>query len=172
VLAYARLEEGRGAARIERVALRDLIARHRPALERRVGDAGLVLDVADVADDLQVETDVDAVGQVLFNLVDNACKYARGSQPARLELAVRTDGDEVVVRLRDHGPGIAAELARRIFAPFDRGSRDGDAMPGVGLGLALARGIAKDLRGALVLVDPAELAGPGAAFDLRLPRVR
>src|SRR6185369_8193361 len=99
VLAYARLEEGRGGARRERIALADLIARHRPVLERRARDGGLALEViggnrGEAGGEVgaaELETDVDAVGQVLFNLVDNACKYAKGSTPAALELSVRVE---------------------------------------------------------------------------------
>jgi len=169
VLAYARLEEGRGAARRERVALADLIARHQPLLERRARDGGLAFAVAGEVPEAALETDVDAVGQVLFNVVDNATKYARGSTPATLELSVRVEPTRVVLRVRDHGPGIDPATARRIFAPFDRGARNGDPAPGVGLGLALARGIAADLRGALTL---GSAEGPGAAFELALPRAR
>jgi len=173
VLAYARLEEGRGGARRERIALADLIARHRPVLERRARDGGLALEVVGEfggevgAADL--ETDVDAVGQVLFNLVDNACKYAKGSTPAALELSARVEPARVVLRVRDHGPGVDPATARQIFAPFDRGARNGDPAPGVGLGLALARGIAADLRGALTL---GTADGSGACFELALPRAR
>src|SRR5262249_51221816 len=169
VLAYARLEEGRGAARRERIALAELIARHRPVLERRARDGGLAFVLSGDGPPAELETDVDAVGQVLFNLVDNACKYARASSPATLEFSVAVEPSRVVLRVRDHGPGIDPATARRIFAPFDRGARNGDPAPGVGLGLALARGIAADLRGALTL---GRADGPGALFELELPRTR
>ena len=58
-----------------------------------------------------------------------------------------------------------AEAARQIFRPFERGSRNGDPTPGVGLGLALARGIARDLGGDLEL----DSSATGARFTLRLP---
>jgi signal transduction histidine kinase len=166
VLAYARLEDGRGAARRERVALRDLIERQRLPLERRARDAGLELVVGELPD-AAVETDADAVGQVLFNLVDNAAKYARGGTPPRIELSGRVSGRRVVLRVRDFGPGIDPATSRRIFAPFDRGARNNDPTPGVGLGLALARGIAADLDGSLEL---GASEGPGATFELTLPR--
>jgi signal transduction histidine kinase len=169
VLAYARLEEGSGRARLESIALGELLERHRAQLDRRAHDGGFELAVAPLSGEARLRTDVDAVGQVLFNLVDNACKYAHGAQPARLELTARAVAGSVAIRLRDFGPGIAPELARRVFAPFDRGARDGDPAPGVGLGLALARGIARDLGGDLALVDA---GGPGAAFELTLPAQR
>jgi signal transduction histidine kinase len=112
-------------------------------------------------------TDGDAVGQVLFNLVDNACKYARGAADRRIEGVARRAGRTLEIEIADHGPGVPAEVARRVFDPFDRGAKNGDPTPGVGLGLALARGIARDLGGDLVLA-PADERG-GARFTLRLP---
>ena len=129
----------------------------------------LRVDLPDEVLAARVRTNALALEQILFNLVDNACKYAKGSTPAALELSVRVEPARVVLRVRDHGPGVDPATARQIFAPFDRGARNGDPAPGVGLGLALARGIAADLRGALTL---ATADGPGACFELALPRAR
>jgi C4-dicarboxylate-specific signal transduction histidine kinase len=70
--------------------------------------------------------------------------------------------------VRDHGPGSPASCARTIFKPFDRGKHGpGDTTPGVGLGLALARGLARDLGGDLTLEQAA--SNPGANFVVSLP---
>jgi two-component system sensor histidine kinase MprB len=69
--------------------------------------------------------------------------------------------------VRDHGPGVPREQARRIFDPFERGGRDpADPVPGVGLGLALARTLARDMGGDLTLESP---SGGGALFRVELP---
>ncbi|HJP00645.1 MAG TPA: HAMP domain-containing sensor histidine kinase [Planctomycetota bacterium] len=162
VLAYARLEEGRARARHEVLSLEDLVARVLPDLERRTAEVGaeLVVDLAE-GGRTRVETDPEAVGQILFNLVDNACKY--GEPPLELSARKRTDGVEL--RVRDHGAGVPERLSRTIFRPFERGDRDpSDPEPGVGLGLALSRGLARDLGGDLVL----EAGGSGACFRLTL----
>lgn len=166
VLAYARLEERGAESRRARTSAAALLERHRPLLERRAQEAGfeLACEVRDGAASLH--TDADAVGQVLFNLVDNACKYAADAQPRRIELVVERHGAHVDWLVRDFGPGIPRELHDAVFRPFERGARNDDARPGVGLGLALARGIARDLGGELSL-DPAR--SPGAALRLRLP---
>jgi two-component system sensor histidine kinase KdpD len=72
----------------------------------------------------------------------------------------------VHIDVRDHGPGIDDTQARRLFTPFERGAGENGSIPGIGLGLALCRGLAHDLRGDLMLLSG---AGPGAAFRLRLP---
>ena len=117
----------------------------------------------------EIDVDVDAVTQILFNLVDNASKYAAGREPSTIEVSASITDDSIALTVRDHGPGVPREHRRAIFKPFERGERTaGDNVtPGVGLGLALSRGLAKDLGGSLEL-DP-ETAG-GARFTLRLPR--
>lgn len=171
VLAWSRLEEGRFTARRVQVDVRGLLERATPALERRLAEAGLTLAVhADDATAATVlSTDEDAIGQILFNLVDNAAKYARGSSPAVVELRATASEQGVVLAVCDHGPGVAEAHRERIFAPFDRGAVavSSNDVPGVGLGLALARGLARDLGGELRLVAA---DGPGACFELRLPR--
>jgi signal transduction histidine kinase len=171
VLAWSRLEEGRFRSRRETHRLGALLERVTPPLQRRLLEVELELVVqCDPAlVELEIATDEDAVGQILFNLVDNAAKYARGAVDRRVELQVAVTDDRVVLTLRDHGPGVPAAMHERIFAPFDRGAvaaGDND-VPGVGLGLALARGLARDLGGELRLEVG---GGAGAAFSLVLPR--
>lgn len=171
VLAWSRLEEGRFTARRVQVDVRGLLERATPALERRLAEAELTLAVhADAAAAATVlSTDEDAIGQILFNLVDNAAKYARGSSPAVVELRATASEQGVVLAVCDHGPGVAEAHRERIFAPFDRGAVavSSNDVPGVGLGLALARGLAHDLGGELRLVAA---GGAGACFELSLPR--
>jgi signal transduction histidine kinase len=170
VLAWSRLEQGRFAARRERHGLVNLLQRIAPSLQRRLADAGmkLQLDIAPGVADAVVVTDEDAIDQILFNLADNAAKYARDAADKTVHLAARRAGDRVQIDVRDHGPGIGASFRERIFAPFDRGALPAASndVPGVGLGLALARGLARDLGGELMLVD----GGGGACFRLVLPQ--
>ncbi len=168
VLAHAQLEERRVPRRHESMNLDSLIDRLRPALTRRVASSGMRLDVAITSDAVAPLTvDPDAIAQILGNLVDNAAKYANGGDPATIHLGVAIVDGSIVLTVRDHGPGVPRDQARAIFAPFDRGGRDpSDPVPGVGLGLALSRGLARDMGGDLTL-DAAD--GPGASFRLSLP---
>ena len=173
VLAHARLEEGRGRTRREEVLVGALVERTESSLARRCAEAGtrLSVDLGD-AGTAAVSTDPEAVGLILSNLVDNACKYGapanghRADAPVRI--TARADARTVTLTVRDAGPGIPRGSARAIFAPFERAGRDeSDPAHGVGLGLALARNLARAVEGELELVEG---GGPGAAFDLRLPR--
>jgi len=170
VLAWSRLEEGRFTSRRERIAVHAMVERLAPTLEQRLGEVGMSLDVRvdERAREAVVVTDEDAVGQVLFNLIDNAAKYARGAEDRSVRLTACRDGDRVRLRVCDHGPGVDAAHRERVFVPFDRGAVPGGSndLPGVGLGLPLARGLARDLGGDLRLeANP----GGGACFVLELP---
>ena len=171
VLAWSRLEEGRFTARRVAHEVGALLDRIAPVLQRRLAEAGLRLELhaGEAERAATVSTDEDAVGQILFNLADNAAKYARDGASPVVELRATLAGERVLLAVRDHGPGVPAAHRARIFAPFDRGAvaASSNDVPGVGLGLALARGLARDLGGELTL-DPAN--GSGARFVLSLPR--
>lgn len=169
VLTYARLEEGRAARHVETITIANLLERVRGVLQRRAEDAGMTLVIADrTGADAVVSTDAEVIEQILFNLVDNACKYAREAQDKRIEIAVERDNKGLAIAVRDHGPGISPEHQRAIFKAFDRGAHGpGDTVPGVGLGLALSRDLARDLGGELTLERCAD--GDGACFRLTLP---
>ncbi|MBI4603287.1 MAG: sensor histidine kinase, partial [Planctomycetes bacterium] len=99
---------------------------------------------------------------------DNACKYASGPGRDVLRIAAeRAGGGGALVRIEDEGPGIPPEQAKRLFRPFSKSARDAArSAPGVGLGLALSRRLARTMGGELTLDAASE---PGACFVLRLP---
>lgn len=169
VLAYAGLERGRHASRTGPVSVADLLARIVTRAAERADGAGFMwrVDVAPDAEAAVVITDPAAVEQVLFNLVDNACKYARGAEPAEIVLTVSRRGVHLALAVRDHGPGIAPREVTRLFEPFRKSARDAaEGVAGVGLGLALSRRLARQMGGDLVSDPPAD---GGARFVLTLP---
>jgi signal transduction histidine kinase len=166
VLLYSRLERGPGGHRVEEVELGALLERVRPRLESRAAQAGMTLAMADL--DLRVRGDATAIEQILFNAVDNACKYAAATDDKQIRIDGRPQGGRVVVEVSDGGPGIPPEDRRRLFQPFSRSARDAAGRaPGVGLGLALSRRLARAMGGDLELVE----RGAGACFRLTLPVV-
>lgn len=167
VLQYARLERTSGARNVADWKAGELLGelRQRLADRARQGDMELDLILEPSAAGAVVRTDAGAVEQILFNLVDNACKYASQSTPRRIELRLEPDGDGIRLVVRDFGDGVPAEIRQRMFRPFSRPAQEVSAVPGVGLGLALCRRLARQLKGRLSY----ESADPGAAFCLRLP---
>ncbi len=120
----------------------------------------------DIADNLPViNADRDALEQATLNLLTNAMKYSGDSR--LIELGLGRENGDVVIRVTDHGLGIAAEEQVRIFEKFYRApTRENQAIPGAGLGLALVAQIAKAHGGkAEVLSAP----GQGSTFTIRLP---
>jgi signal transduction histidine kinase len=169
VLSYARLERGRHRGHTETVPVGDLLERMRERLARRAEQAGLSLVVdAGAAADIPLEVDVSAVEQILFNLVDNAAKYAAGAADKRIEILASRVGRQVAVRVRDHGPGIARAEAKRLFRPFRKSAQHAaESAPGVGLGLALSRRLAGQMGGGLRVCPSHD--GDGACLELLLP---
>ncbi|MCP3903884.1 MAG: HAMP domain-containing histidine kinase [Planctomycetes bacterium] len=170
VLAYARIERGQTRIEPERMELGRLLEAVTPALRRCADRAGMTLEITHGSSaEVAVHVDADAIGQILLNLVENACKYARDAEDRTVHVEAAIADGRLVFEVRDHGPGISREHERRVFAAFDRGSRaSGDATPGVGLGLALARGLARGLGGDLRLAAT-NGTGNGARFVLTLP---
>jgi signal transduction histidine kinase len=126
----------------------------------------LSIDIVDRAQQMQVRTDPGAVDQILFNLVDNACKYAAGGAESRISIAVQPAGRRVRIRVQDRGPGISAAGLRRLFRPFSKSAEEAaESAPGVGLGLALCQRLAKQMGAALRY----DAKGQGACFVLSLP---
>ncbi|HEY0548332.1 MAG TPA: HAMP domain-containing sensor histidine kinase [Verrucomicrobiae bacterium] len=170
VLAYARLERGSARTRVERISLGDLIERILPRLCERAerSEMKLVVDADNLALGTVVHIDAAAVEQILFNLVDNACKYGAPSATEKLiHLEALPDGKFAMLRVRDHGQGISAESAKRLFKPFSKSAEQAaHSAPGIGLGLALCRRLSRSLGGDLRFVRNATR---GACFELRLP---
>jgi signal transduction histidine kinase len=167
VLAYARLERGRHTACLP-VPVERLLAQVVPRLQLRAAACGrnLELEIDEAARPLAVSADVCAVEQILFNLVDNACKYAVGTGDERIHLEVEPRDVWLLVRVRDHGPGFSRTSSRRLFKPFSKSAHDAaQTAPGVGLGLALCRRLARGMRGELTTEQ--QPAGACVVLQLR-----
>ncbi|WP_342375055.1 HAMP domain-containing histidine kinase [Myxococcus stipitatus] len=166
VLSYARIERGRTPARLERVSVGALLSRMEERLSQRALQAGLSLCV-DVPRDVVVMTDPSAVEQVLFNLVDNASKYGVSTEDPRIHIELERRGSRVGLSVRDHGPGVDAATARKLFEPFSKSVQAAaKSAPGVGLGLALCRRLARGMRADL---RHERVREGGARFVLWLP---
>jgi two-component system sensor histidine kinase KdpD len=101
--------------------------------------------------------------RVIVNLAGNALRYSPAAAPPLL--TARTAGNRVELRVVDHGPGIPAADQKRVFQPFCRLGARGDGTS-VGLGLAVARGLAEVMGGT---VDPEDTPGGGLTMVLTLP---
>lgn len=170
VLSYARLERGRRPQRTERTTPAALVDRFEPRLAERAAQAGMTLtcEVEESSANQPLATDVGVVEQILFNLVDNAAKYAGRAQDRRISLASSCQGRFVAFVIRDFGPGFASAKEAARSAPFSKSAQEAaETAPGVGLGLALCRRLAKELGGRLEIAP--RNGEPGATVTLLLP---
>jgi two-component system sensor histidine kinase KdpD len=127
-----------------------------------LGPAGRSV-VVDVPDDLpEVQADPGLLERVLANLVANALRYSPGQTPP--VVTGSSLGDRVELRVIDRGPGIPPAELDQVFAPFQR-LGDTDNTTGVGLGLALSRGLTEAMGGTLT---PEETPGGGITMVVSL----
>ncbi len=120
--------------------------------------------LADIPSGLpEVLADPALAERVIVNLAGNALRYSPAAAPPLL--TARTAGNRVELHVVDHGPGIPAADRKRVFQPFCRLGDPGDRT-GVGLGLAVARGLAETMGGT---VEPEDTAGGGLTMVLTLP---
>jgi two-component system sensor histidine kinase KdpD len=128
-----------------------------------IGDRAARVEVSLPSEPPIARVDARQVERAIVNLIENALKYSPADEPVRVQVAAH--GDRGVVRVIDHGPGIASDETERIFEPFHRG-RSAGSVRGAGLGLAIARGFA-EASGGRVWVESRD--GQGATFTLELP---
>ena len=168
VLDFAKLERGKSAYEFHRANLGDVIARgvemFRYRLDRERPQ--LTCDIADGIPDSDL--DERALQLLLFNLLDNALKYAASSDV--MIVRVRAAGRMLSLAVEDHGPGIAQVDRRRIFERFYRGKAAGsEGARGSGIGLALVEHIADAHGGEVTVTD----ATPhGSIFTVTMPMRR
>ncbi|WP_426512891.1 ATP-binding protein [Dactylosporangium sp. McL0621] len=159
LLDMSRLQAGALAMTLEPVGVGE-------AIPRAVDDLGpLAVGVRiSVADDLpEVYADPALLERVLVNVLANAVRHSPPGHPPMI--GVSEHAGLVDIRIIDHGPGIPAADRDRVFQPFQR-LGDRDNATGVGLGLALSRGLAEAMGGSL---QPEHTPGGGLTMTLTLP---
>jgi two-component system sensor histidine kinase KdpD len=105
--------------------------------------------------------------QALFNILDNAAKYAPGGSKVRIEGC--QDGNAVELRIIDEGPGIPPDDLDRIFDKFHRVTKGDQIRPGTGLGLAISRGFVEAMRGTVTAANRADRSGAVLTIRLSIP---
>lgn len=165
VLDFSRLEQGRKKYQFESLDLRSELIRIVDTQHPRLAEVPLAVFLEVPDEQVPLSTDRDAFEQILLNLLDNACKYAAAGGEVRIGLR-SANGGRVLISIADRGPGVPPEHRERIFEKFHRVDETLTAeKPGAGLGLSIARQLARGLGGDL-RYEPRE--GGGAVFRLSL----
>jgi signal transduction histidine kinase len=119
----------------------------------------------DMHGDAHGQWDPGRMAQVLSNLLGNALTYGDPDEP--VQVSVDGTGDEMVLRVKNQGPPIRAELLPVLFEPFRTGAPESRSQHGLGLGLYIVQQIVLAHQGT---VDVASTAHEGTTFTVRLPR--
>jgi signal transduction histidine kinase/ActR/RegA family two-component response regulator len=156
-----RLELRRGANALSEMIAAAVETAH-PLIDSRHHELDVVLPQAPVL----MQADPLRVSQVVANLLTNAAKYTDPN--GRIRLVAALDGDDVVIEVSDNGIGIAPESLPAVFDMFTQLRGTGDRASGLGIGLALSKGLV-ELHGGTIAVR-SEGGGRGSVFTVRLPR--
>lgn len=162
VLSFARKQRRQLAVRrapgIPDRVIEGVIDQFRPGLESHGIEIHLDLDAGRPA-----QLDADALGQILGNLLSNVEKYATAGK--RVEVSSLQRGGRLEIRVADRGPGVPRSARQKVFQPFFRlSSKLSDGVAGTGIGLSIARDLAR-LHGGDLTLEPGEV---GAAFKIAL----
>jgi signal transduction histidine kinase len=168
VLEFARRERGEEKYHFAHFDFRELTARtietYRPNLEAN----GFTLRSDVPADPVMINGDADALSQVLLNLLSNAEKYS--GERKEIEVRLCADASEAELTVCDRGQGVPPGLEEKIFEKFFRAHDSlASGIQGTGLGLTLARQIARGHSGDVVYKSREH---GGSCFTLRLPQIK
>ncbi|MEV6522385.1 DUF4118 domain-containing protein [Longispora sp. NPDC051575] len=159
LLDMSRLQAGALGTRPEAFGVGEVV----PRAVDDLGVRSLAVAVRTPHDLPDVYADPALVERILVNLLANALRYSPPDRPPMVTASAHAG--RVQIRVIDHGPGIPESARDRVFLPFQRFG-DRDNATGVGLGLALSRGLAEAMGGTL---DPETTPGGGLTMTLSLP---
>ncbi|MDB5600168.1 MAG: sensor hybrid histidine kinase [Xanthobacteraceae bacterium] len=165
ILDMEKIESGKVVFVLKRVEVRALVTQ---AIESNRGFAEeygvrIKLDAASTSGDIRADS--DWLTQIVTNLLSNAIKFSpRGEE---VVVAIKTQGDKVLISVRDHGHGVPDEFKPRIFEKFAQADNsDARQQGGTGLGLSIVKQIAERLGGTVRFDDA---PGGGAIFSVEIP---
>lgn len=162
LLELSRLQADRLTLQLEPLMLEDVVKKTVDGARRHSSTHQFAIDLPKTLP--SVRADRIRIERVLHNLVENAVKYSPGGE---VRVSARQEGEDLVVGVRDQGPGISREDQAKLFQPFQRIRRgETDAVKGTGLGLLVCRRLIEAHGGRIWLESS---PGRGASFLFTLP---
>ena len=165
LLDVSRIARGKVQLRLERIEVADAVAKAIEMTSPAIDERRHVLAV-DVPRGLVVDADPARLSQVVANLLSNAAKYTDAG--GRITVVATAEGDAAVLRVRDNGTGIDADMLPRVFELFSQERQTIDrSQGGLGLGLAIVRSLVEAHRGTASAHSDGR--GTGSEFAIRIP---
>jgi K+-sensing histidine kinase KdpD len=143
MVALARVEAGSASANCAFSNVEEIITIALDRAEPLLGDRHIIVKLE--KDLPLIRVDARAIAEVVYNLLENAAKYSPAG--ASINIRAAAHGDRVFISVNDEGQGIPEEMRERVFEKFVR--LDGESSAGLGLGLAIARGIVEAQNGSI-----------------------
>ncbi len=159
-------------ARPDHVALKPVLLKEVVDLCTYVVQEQPDIDVEiDLPDQIMVMADDVELGRVISNLLENARRYGKSADTgiARVSIAARTRDSWVLLKVRDHGPGVSPEMLPKLTKPFFRGDEARTEATGAGLGLSIVDKMIQRMGGTLTLTNSST---GGLSAHIRLQRAR
>ncbi len=164
LLDFRRMEEGKVEYRLEALDAGEIVGRVAEEFGAQLASRDRLVVSLD-GREARVKADREALARALRNLLDNAAKYS--PETARIDVGVAVDGPQVLISVRDHGPGIPQDERKAIFRKFYRGAGAAKSgVKGTGIGLATVSHIVRAHHGEIRLDTT---PGDGCTFTMALP---
>ncbi|HVY20497.1 MAG TPA: HAMP domain-containing sensor histidine kinase [Bauldia sp.] len=165
LLMIARIEAGSPDGEMTEIDANAVVHDVAELYEPVADEAGVELTANTAPQPIMIKASRELLGQALANLIDNAIKYGAPVEgAAHIALSATREGDTLVLRVADNGPGIPADDRERALQRFVRLEKS-RTQPGSGLGLSLVAAVARLHHGAIELGD----GNPGLVVTMRLP---
>jgi signal transduction histidine kinase/ActR/RegA family two-component response regulator len=164
----ARIESGELSVSLEPVSVSALLADVSQLMQPLADERGIELMQRCTRPGLAVYADWQRLWQIMVNLVSNAVKYNRRGGSITVTCDEHEDG-KVAIAVADTGPGLSDEDLDKIFVPFERLSAEQSDVEGTGIGLPLARALARVMQGELMATST---VGQGSTFTVKLRRAQ
>ena len=162
LLDFTRIQDGRMTLNVETVDIRSEFEDTVYMYGSRLKEDGITLEYLDNDDDIpEIPCDPKRLRQVFLNVMDNAAKH--GGEGKRIDASIHSDGNDVVVHIRDYGPGIPEDEIPLVKKKFFKGS---SKARGSGIGLAVCDEIV-EMHGGMLILENVE--GGGTLVTIRLP---
>ncbi len=165
ILDFSKIEDDIRKYRFEKIDPADLINILVGIHRNRLSESGLELNFSVTGEIPMIMADQDALRQVVYNLLDNAGKYAADGR--KIDVTLSATEKEICIEVKDYGRGIAAADQQLIFERFYRvDDAQNEGIKGSGIGLTLVKNMVESHHGRIELIS---MIGRGSAFCVYLP---